>query len=195
MSTTKSPVRQASCTSSIDSMSSTSSTSSYERPTSPKALSRITTAPLPGVARQPAGVLQYCRTNSGQGRPTSGRKFSFTCSSSDHAMTEHYWDLPSHLPHQEHPCPPCQIETFRLQGDVEVTAQAKKEYPHLTGEMLVQNGRPRDDWQTKLTLEKYVEEKKTEERQMWHHVIRKWTQDLKKLRVLVSEEDGLSLLA
>lgn len=68
------------------------------------------------------------------------------------------------------------------------------EYPHLTSEMLVRDGRIWEDWQTKPTLDKYVEEKRSDEKQLWLHVTRKWTQDLKKLRVLVAEEDGLGLL-
>jgi hypothetical protein len=60
--------------------------------------------------------------------------------------------------------------------------------------MLVSPGRQWEDWQTKPTLESYMEEKRSEERQMWLHVTRKWTQDLKKVRVLVAEEDGLGLL-
>lgn len=60
--------------------------------------------------------------------------------------------------------------------------------------MLVRNGRIREDWESNLTLEKYVAEKRTDEKQMWHCVIRKWTQDLKKVKVLVAEEDGLGLM-
>jgi hypothetical protein len=80
-------------------------------------------------------------------------------------------------------------------GDNEATSSAKAEFPHLKGEMLVRNGRIREDWESNLTLEKYVWEKRTEEKQMWHNVIRKWTQDLKKVKVLLAEEDGLGLLA
>jgi ribosomal protein L19E len=76
-----------------------------------------------------------------------------------------------------------------------VTLQAKKEFPHLRGEMLVRNGRIREDWESNLTVDMYIMEKRTEEKEMWLHVIRKWTQDLKKLRVLLLEEDGLGLLS
>jgi ribosomal protein L19E len=82
-----------------------------------------------------------------------------------------------------------------MQGDREVTMQARKEYPHLKGEMLVRNGRIREDWESNLTLDKYVNEKRQEEKEMWLHVIRKWTQDLKKMKVLLAEEDGLGLLS
>ena len=60
--------------------------------------------------------------------------------------------------------------------------------------MLVRNGREREDWESKLTLEKYITEKRTEEKQMWYFAVKKWTQDLKGCRVLVNEEDGLGLL-
>jgi hypothetical protein len=60
--------------------------------------------------------------------------------------------------------------------------------------MLVRNGRIRENWESDLTLDKYVNEKRQEEKQMWLHVVRKWTQDLKKVRVLVSEEAGLGLM-
>ncbi|ETI26720.1 hypothetical protein G647_10165 [Cladophialophora carrionii CBS 160.54] len=60
--------------------------------------------------------------------------------------------------------------------------------------MLVSPGRQWEDWQSKPSLEKYIEEKRSDERQLWLHVTRRWTQDLKKVRVLVPEEDGLGLL-
>ena len=82
-----------------------------------------------------------------------------------------------------------------MKADREAVSSARRQYPHLTGEMLVSPGRKWEDWQTKPTLEKYVEEKRLDERQVWLHVTRKWTQDLKKVRVLVAEEDGLGLLA
>jgi len=85
------------------------------------------------------------------------------------------------------------MEEYREKSDREAISSARSQFPHLTSEMLVRNGRVWEDWQTKPTLEKFVEEKRVEERQMWLHVTRKWTQDLKKGRVLVSEEDGLGL--
>lgn len=184
--------RGGSCSStgSLDSNSSTSSTAS---PPSPTRTEFRVMAPLPGVARQPpeCGDLarKFSRTQS-----FSQKGFSFTCSSSAHYPTPHYTNLPSFLPHQDHPCPPCQLEDLRIKADKEVTASAVVQFPHLTGEMLVRNGRMWEDWQTKPTLEKFIEEKRSDERQMWVHVTRKWTQDLKKARVLVAEEDGLGLL-
>jgi len=175
----------ASSNGSLDSMVSSSS----------NALARAATAPLPGVARQPTGTLKYCTTSPGRPRSTSSRPFSFSCSSANHHPNEFYIGLPSFLPHQDHPCPPCQLEDFRKQGDREVTLQAKKEFPHLRGEMLVRNGRVREDWERNLTLEKYVSEKRQEEKEMWLHVMRKWTQDLRKMRVLLAEEDGLGLIS
>jgi len=102
--------------------------------------------------------------------------------------------LPTYLPHQNHPCPPCQLEEQRMKADRDATATALAQYPHLTSEMLVKDGRVWEDWQTKPSLEGFVEEKRSDERQLWLHVTRKWTQDLKKVRVLVAEEDGLGLL-
>lgn len=145
-------------------------------------------APLPGVAKQPKGCVQLMN-----GRPSSGKSFRFECQSSSHFLTPHYQGLPGHLPHQDHPCPPCQLEDMRQQGELEVTRQARKEYPQLTVEMLVRNGCIKE-WQAKPSWAAYLDERKTEEREMWLHVTRKWTQDLKKARVLVAEEDGLGLL-
>ena len=76
-----------------------------------------------------------------------------------------------------------------------MTLQARQEYPNLRGEMLVHNGRIRENWESNLTLDKYISEKRQDEKQMWLHVVRKWTQDLGKMRVLVSEEDGLGLIS
>ena len=81
-----------------------------------------------------------------------------------------------------------------MQSDRGALLSAKAMFPHLTSDMLVRNGRVRENWETELTLEKFIAEKRTEEKQMWCFVIRKWTQDLKKCRVQVSEEDGLGLL-
>lgn len=81
-----------------------------------------------------------------------------------------------------------------MKADRNATASAIAQFPHLTKDMLVRDGRVWEEWQKKPTLEEFVEEKRSDERQMWLHVTRKWTQDLKKLRVLVSEEDGLGLL-
>jgi len=176
---------------SVDSGSS-SSTITASSPVSPSQSSKAM-APLPGVARQPSEcgdlALRFSRTDS-----FSSKSFTFSCSSSGHYPTPHYMNLPTYLPHQNRPCPPCQLEELRMRSDKEAIASARAEYPHLTGEMLVRNGRVWEDWQTKPTLEKFIEEKRSDERQMWLHVTRKWTQDLKKLRVLVAEEDGLGLL-
>ena len=181
----------SSCDSSIGSYASVASNSSNRI-----SLTRAATAPLPNVARQPKGTLQYCSTNvTGHRRTVSGRAFAFSCPSTcSHNTTPHYSLLPSHLPHQSHPCPPCQISQLQVQGDREAVSSAKAEFPHLTSDMLVRNGRVRENWESRLTLEKYITEKRTEEKQMWCFVIRKWTQDLKQCRVLVNEEDGLGLL-
>lgn len=191
----KSPLRP-SCTSSVSSTESTmtrSSTSSYE-PTITSTtglLYKTATAPLPGVAVQPAGTIAYCH-NAARSKKQSSRPFSFACSA--HWGAHYYASLPSFLPHQNHPCPPCQLDDFKQSGDAEAIAKARSEFPHLTSEMLVRNGQIRENWQSNLTLDKYIDEKRVDERQMWHHVIRKWTQDLKGLKILIAEEDGLGLL-
>lgn len=77
----------------------------------------------------------------------------------------------------------------------EATSSAHKDFPNLQSEMLVVNGRQREDWENTLTLEDYIDEKRCEERQSWHIRLLKWTQDLKKINVMVSEEDGLGLYA
>ena len=186
--------RGGSCSStgSLDSNSSGGST--ITPPSSP--ISRVESramAPLPGVARQPAECgdfgSKFTRTQS-----NSQKAFSFACQSSSHYPTPHYMNLPGYLPHQHHSCPPCQLEECRQRSDDEAIRSAKTQFPHLTTDMLVRNGRVWEDWQTKPTLQDFIEEKRTEERQMWLHVTRKWAQDLKKSRVLVSEEDGLGLL-
>jgi len=188
------PVSSRGCSDSSAGTMDSRSDGSITPPSSP--ISRVGSmpaAPLPCVARQPkeCGELgrRFTRTES-----FSSKAFAFSCTSSSHHLTPHYMALPYHMPHQNHCCPPCQLEEFRMKADREAIASARKEYPHLTCEMLVSPGRQWEDWQTKPTLEKYTDEKRSEERQMWLHVTRKWTQDLKKVRVLVAEEDGLGLL-
>lgn len=146
--------------------------------------------PLPNVAKQPQGCVQLITDRTR--RPTSAKPFRFTCQSSSHVLTPHYLGLPSHLPHQDHFCPPCQLQELRGKGENDVERQARKQYPSLTVEMLIRDGTIKE-FQAKPTWEQYLDEKTTEEREMWHHVTRKWTQDLKKCRVLVAEEDGLGL--
>ncbi|KEF55308.1 uncharacterized protein A1O9_08962 [Exophiala aquamarina CBS 119918] len=188
--------RGGSCSStgSLDSNGSAGSATTPPSPISP--ISRVDSkamAPLPGVVRQPAECGELARTFS-RTQSASQKAFTFACSSSSHFLTPHYMNLPSYLPHQDHSCPPCQMEEYREKSDRDAIASAKAQFPHLTTEMLVRNGRVWEDWQTKPTLEKFIEEKRIEEKQMWLHVTRKWTQDLKKGRVLVSEEDGLGLM-
>ncbi|KAI1612859.1 hypothetical protein EDD37DRAFT_322024 [Exophiala viscosa] len=185
---------RAGCDSSMSSRDSASSQgSSASPPRSPIARTK-TSAPLPGgIARQPTECSMLSRRSTWNDS-LPAKAFAFSCCSSSHFVTPHYMILPNHLPHQDHSCPPCQLEELRMRADREATASAKAEYPHLTGEMLVSDGRVWEDWQTKPTLEGYIDEKRSDERQMWLHVTRKWTQDLKKLRVLVAEEDGLGLL-
>lgn len=145
--------------------------------------------PLPNVANQPRGCVQPAL----QKRLSSGKSFKFSCQSSSHVMSPHYFGLPSHLPHQDHPCAPCQLQDMRTMGEANVVRQARKEYPSLTMESLIRAGCIRE-FQAKPTWEQYADEKTTEEREMWFHVTRKWTQDLRRCRVLVAEEDGMGLL-
>ena len=145
---------------------------------------------LPGVARQPASTVQYCRKSTS----TLEKPYTFSCSSSSHYPVPHYSTLPGYLPHQSHCCPPCQLEGLRREADKEAYTSAKKQFPHLTSDMLVRNGRSQAALEYKMTLERYVEEKRIEEKQTWLFITRKWTQDLKKVGVLVAEEDGLGLL-
>jgi len=188
------PVSSRGCSDSSTGSLDSHSDGSITPPSSP--ISRVQSraaAPLPGVARQPkeCGELgrRFTRTES-----FSTKAFHFVCTSSSHYLPPHYMALPNFLPHQDHACPPCQLEEHRLKADREAVASARKQYPHLTCEMLVSPGRQWEEWQTKPTLEKYVEEKRSEERQLWLHFTRKWIQDLKKVRVLVAEEDGLGLM-
>jgi len=122
------------------------------------------------------------------------KPYKFTCTSSNHYPVPHYATLPSFLPHQDHACPPCQLERLRDDNIREACSSARAQYPHLTAEQLVKNGKSQEAWEGKLTLERYIDEKQQEEREYWHHLTRKWTQDLRKARILVAEEDGLSLL-
>lgn len=145
--------------------------------------------PLPNVARQPLGCVT---TGMQKRRPSSARPFKFECQSSGHMLTPHYLGLPSHLPHQDHACPPCQLQKMRERGEEDVIKQARIQYPKLTVEMLIRDGTIKE-FQDKPTWDQYIDEKITEEREMWLHVTRKWTQDLKRCRVLVAEEDGLGL--
>lgn len=146
--------------------------------------------PLPNVAKQPKGCVQVAMHNK---RPSSAKPFKFTCQSSSHVMPPHYLGLPSHLPHQTHSCPPCQLQEMRTKSEQDAVKQARTQYPKLTVEMLIRDGTIKE-FQEKPTWEQYVDEKTTEEQELWHHVTRKWTQDLKRCRVLVAEEDGLGLL-
>lgn len=177
--------------SSAESFGSVSSTSSYPPPTWQSRIRGLARPcdPLPGVAVQPAGCVTL------PGSRSSGRTFAFSCHGSNHYPTPHYSGLPTFLPHQDHPCPPCQLEDLKLQADMDVTRNAKLEFPNLKCEMLVKDGRVWEEWQSKPSLDKYLDEKRTEEREMWVHVTRKWTQDLRNARVLVAEEDGLGLFA
>ncbi|EXJ54184.1 hypothetical protein A1O7_09521 [Cladophialophora yegresii CBS 114405] len=187
------PVSSRGCSNSSYGTSDSRSDGSITPPSSPISRVQSFAAPLPGVARQPKECGELARRFT-RSESFSAKAFHFSCTSSSHFLPPHYMMLPNFLSHQDHPCPPCQLEDARLNADREAIASAKKQYPHLTCEMLVSPGRKWEDWQSKPSLEKYIEEKRSDERQLWLHVTRRWTQDLQKLRVLVAEEDGLGLL-
>jgi hypothetical protein len=194
-STDSSSTASSACDSSLSSFSSTSSLSSSPPSSgtdSPTPLKRgySGTDALPGVAKQPSTAVQYSRTPSCK----MEKPYRFSCTSSNHYPVPHYATLPSFLPHQDHPCPPCQLERLRDDNIREACASAKKQYPFLQAEQLVKNGRSQAEWEGKLTLERYVDEKCQEEKEYWFHLTRKWTQDLRKSKILVAEEDGLSLM-
>jgi hypothetical protein len=189
-----SPPTRPACATSISSIDSTMSklSMSSSEPSSPPPMYRVMTAPLPGVARQPTGTLSYCQ-NISQPRPKSAKSFSFSCSSNNHSCTPHYTNLPTFLPHQNHPCPPCQFEDYKAHEMADTARRARLRFPQLTDEMLVVNGRKQEGWQSTLTEEIYVAEECTRERELWLHTYRAWTQELAKTNVLLSAEDGLAL--
>jgi len=84
---------------------------------------------------------------------------------------------------------------MRVEGDREVSAAARASYPSLTAEQLIINNIRQDNWEGKPTLQWYVGEKRQEEKELWLHVTRRWTQDLRSKKVLLDEVDGLGLLA
>jgi hypothetical protein len=140
---------EPSCTSSA-SVTSASSSGSISPPTSPTTPSPISrqrsyASPLPGVARQPSECGDLGKRYSRQ-QSFSAKAFRFACNGSGHHATPHYSALPNFLPHQDHDCPPCRLQEARMKGDREVIAAANREFPHLTGEMLVSDGRRWEEW-------------------------------------------------
>jgi len=144
-----------------------------------------------------------------QSAPTY-KPFSFACSCI-HSPPPHYTALPTFLPHQTHDCPPCQLEYLRAKSDTDIIADAKATWP-LVKEQRIQDARKMgcgasvvgvsqaraelcgEYWVGEGALERYVEERRQEEKEMWFCVGRKWVQDLKKCGVLMQVEDGLGLL-
>jgi hypothetical protein len=193
-STDSSATTSSACDSSLASISSRSSLSSSP-PNMADSVTPLKRAysgidALPGVAKQPNTAVQYSRKSSCK----MEKPYRFTCTSSNHYPVPHYATLPSFLPHQDHPCPPCQLERLRDDNILEACTNARKQYPSLQAEQLVKNGRSQAEWEGKMTLERYVDEKRQEEKEYWFHLTRKWTQDLRKSKVLVAEEDGLGLM-
>lgn len=146
-------------------------------------------AALPGgVAHQPSSTICYARKPAAREKP-----FTFACRSSTHHPVPHYATLPPFLPHQDHACPPCQLELMKRAGDRQVGLDARAAWPALKAEHFVVNNVAQDKWAGRPTLDWYVGEKRQEERELWLHVTRRWTQDLRGKKVLVDEEDGLGL--
>jgi hypothetical protein len=73
----------------------------------------------------------------------------------------------------------------------ETITEAKESHPHLTEDMLIIDNKKQNV--AIPSLQTYIDEKVTEEKQFWYCRIRKWEQDLRMKNVLVKEEDGLSL--
>jgi len=72
-------------------------------------------------------------------------------------------------------------------------ADAKATWP-MVQEQRKNDGRSVGDWTGEAAFDRYMDERRREEKEMWFFVGRKWVQDLKTARVLVAEEDGLGLL-
>jgi hypothetical protein len=121
------------------------------------------------------------------------KTFSFACNH-DHAPPPHYDSLPAFLPHQNHDCPCCQFEAVRARSDIDITADAISSWP-LVREDRQKSRRP--DWEWKDSLgaqQRYIDERRQEEKEMLFMVARKWEQDLRAMRVMCDGEGGASLM-
>lgn len=120
------------------------------------------------------------------------KTFSFACNH-DHTPPPPYDSLPAFLPHQNHDCPTCQFECVRARSDHEITADAVGSWP-LVREDRQKTKRPAWEWKESLgAQERYIEERRQEEKEMLYMVARKWEQDLRGMRVLCDGEGGASL--
>ena len=121
------------------------------------------------------------------------KTFSFTCKH-DHAPPPHYDSLPAFLPHQNHDCPCCQFDAVRVKSDTDITSDAVSSWPMVRDDR-VKSGRPEWEWdESRGALDRYIEERRQEEREMLFMVTRKWEQDLRGMRVMCDGEGGCSLM-
>jgi hypothetical protein len=121
------------------------------------------------------------------------KTFSFACSH-DHAPPPQYDSLPAFLPHQNHDCPCCQFEAVRARSDSDIIADAVGSWS-LVREDRQENKRPEWEWKESLgAQERYIDERRQEEKEMLYMVARKWQQDLKAMKVVCDGEGGASLM-
>lgn len=152
-------------------------------PTIPKV---VTKAPRAGDY-----VMRPCLQSYGSNQYQ--KTFSFACTH-DHVPPPCYDSLPAFLPHQNHNCPCCQFGAVRARSDRDITADAVSSWPLVREDRRTSN---RPDWEWKESLgaqERYIDERRQEEKEMLFMVARKWEQDLKGMRVMCDGEGGVSLI-
>lgn len=155
----------------------------------------LLTSSMPKVVTKAARAGEYIMRPCLQsyGGSQYQKTFSFACNH-DHAPPPQYDSLPAFLPHQNHDCPTCQFECVRARSDNDITADAVASWP------LVKEDRQktkRAEWEWKECLgaqERYIEERRQEEKEMLFMVARKWEQDLRGMRVVCDGEGGASLM-
>ena len=150
---------------------------------------------MPKVVTKSARAGDYVirPTIQSYGGSSYQKTFSFACNQ-DHAPPPSYDSLPAFLPHQNHDCPCCQFEAVRTRSDEDITADALSSWS-LVKEDRQKSKRPEWEWKENLgALERYVEERRQEEKEMLFMVARKWEQDLRGMRVMCDGEGGTSLM-
>lgn len=151
--------------------------------------------PIPKVNLKNPAAGDYVMRPSRQiyGGCTYQKTFSFSCNQ-DHAPPPEYDSLPAFLPHQNHDCPCCQFETVRARSDEDITQDAINSWP-LVREDRQSSNRREWEWNDNLgALDRYIEERRQEEKEMLFMVARKWEQDLRGMRVICDGEGGISLM-
>jgi hypothetical protein len=82
----------------------------------------------------------------------------------------------------------------RVRSDTEIAADALASWP-LVREDRQKSKRPEWEWkESSGAQERYVEERRQEEKEMLFMVARKWEQDLRAMRVMCDGEGGASLM-